>query len=119
MDEVVINSAQLSYPKQFGIDTSTCTFPTSMLTHLSQLFPSVHGSWLLSLINAAPYLCCATVSCWLNHPLHRWLGWKRAIFVTYFISSVGCIWSAVTNTWWHLLISRFFPGSYTALLLGV
>ena len=26
MDEAVINGAQLIYPKQFDIDTSTCTF---------------------------------------------------------------------------------------------
>ncbi|KAI6043415.1 hypothetical protein EDC04DRAFT_2957879 [Pisolithus marmoratus] len=105
MDETVINGAQLSYPKQFGIDTSIS-----------------RDSWLLGFINAAPYLCCVMVSCWLTHPLNQWLGWKRSIFVAYFISSVACIWSAVTNTWWHLLISRFFlgfgigPGLATTLL---
>ncbi|KAI6102837.1 hypothetical protein F5141DRAFT_1050511 [Pisolithus sp. B1] len=93
MDEAVINGAQLFYPSQFGMDTSTS-----------------RGSWLLGLINSAPYLCCATLSCWLTHPLNQWLGRKKTIFITCLISFLTCIWSAVTNTWWHLFISRFFLG---------
>ncbi|KAI6019317.1 hypothetical protein PISMIDRAFT_100070 [Pisolithus microcarpus 441] len=93
MDEAVINGAQLFYPEQFGMDVST-----------------TRGSWLLGLINSAPYLCCATVSCWLTHPLNQWLGRKKTIFVTCMISFLTCIWSAVTNSWWHLFISRFFLG---------
>ena len=30
MDEAVINGAQLIYPAQFGINTSTCTFMSSL-----------------------------------------------------------------------------------------
>ncbi|KAI5984767.1 hypothetical protein EDC04DRAFT_2914118 [Pisolithus marmoratus] len=93
MDEAVINGAQLFYPSQFGMDTTTS-----------------RGSWLLGLVNSAPYLCCATLSCWLTHPLNQWLGRKKTIFVTCFISFATCIWSAVTNTWWHLFIARFFLG---------
>ncbi|KAI5985030.1 hypothetical protein EDD15DRAFT_2390220 [Pisolithus albus] len=93
MDEAVINGAQLFYPEQFGMDVST-----------------TRGSWLLGLINSAPYLCCATVSCWLTHPLNQWLGRKKTIFLTCMISFLTCIWSAVTNSWWHLFISRFFLG---------
>ncbi|KIK16588.1 hypothetical protein PISMIDRAFT_113068 [Pisolithus microcarpus 441] len=93
MDEAVINGAQLFYPEQFGLDTSTS-----------------RGNWLFGLVNAAPYLCCATLSCWLTHPLNQWLGRKKTIFVTCLISFLTCIWSAVTNSWWHLFISRFFLG---------
>ncbi|KAL4071537.1 hypothetical protein V8B97DRAFT_1870780 [Scleroderma yunnanense] len=93
MDEAVINGAQLIYPKQFGIDTSTS-----------------HGSWLVGVVNSAPYLCCATISCWLTHPMNQLLGRKKTIFVTCAISFITCIWSALTNSWWHLFIARFFLG---------
>ncbi|KAI6142979.1 hypothetical protein BKA82DRAFT_4187299 [Pisolithus tinctorius] len=93
MDEAVINGAQLFYPSQFGMDTTTS-----------------RGGWLLGVVNSAPYLCCATVSCWLTHPMNQWLGRKKTIFVTCLISFLTCIWSALTNTWWHLFIARFFLG---------
>ncbi|KAI6042384.1 hypothetical protein EDC04DRAFT_2512389, partial [Pisolithus marmoratus] len=53
---------------------------------------------------------CAALSCWLTHLLDQWLGQKKTIFVSCFISFVTRIWSAVTNSWWHYFISRFFLG---------
>ncbi|KAG1733805.1 hypothetical protein EDB19DRAFT_1854852 [Suillus lakei] len=94
MDEAVINGAQILYPAQFGIGDSN----------------SKRDSWLVGLINSAPYLCCATISCWLTHPLNHYLGRKKTIFVTCMISFLTCIWSGLTNTWWHLFIARFFLG---------
>ncbi|KAG2115563.1 hypothetical protein BD769DRAFT_1487455 [Suillus cothurnatus] len=97
MDEAVINGAQIIYPKQFGIGDST----------------SKRDSWLVGLINSAPYLCvlcCATISCWMTHPLNHYLGRKKTIFITCMISFLTCIWSGLTNTWWHLFIARFFLG---------
>jgi MFS family permease len=85
-------------------------------------------SWLVGLINSAPYLyavfiarfstyhgssiyrCCATLSCWMTHPLNHYLGRKKTIFITCMISFLTCIWSGLTNTWWHLFIARFFLG---------
>ncbi|KAH7908396.1 hypothetical protein BJ138DRAFT_1115892 [Hygrophoropsis aurantiaca] len=94
MDEAVINGAQIIYPAQFGIGDKT----------------SMRDSWLIGVVNSAPYLCCAVVSCWLTHPLNQWLGRKKTIFLTCLISFVTCIWSGLTNTWWHLFIARFFLG---------
>ncbi|KAG2052536.1 hypothetical protein BDR06DRAFT_957553 [Suillus hirtellus] len=93
MDEAVINGAQIIYPKQFGIGGG-----------------SQRDSWLVGLINSAPYLCCATISCWMTHPLNHYLGRKKTIFITCMISFLTCIWSGLTNTWWHLFIARFFLG---------
>ncbi|KAG1890453.1 uncharacterized protein F5891DRAFT_1198206 [Suillus fuscotomentosus] len=93
MDEAVINGAQIIYPKQFGIGGGT-----------------QRDSWLIGLVNSAPYLCCATISCWMTHPLNHYLGRKKTIFVTCMISFLTCIWSGLTNTWWHLFIARFFLG---------
>ncbi|KAH7882022.1 hypothetical protein F5I97DRAFT_2068794 [Phlebopus sp. FC_14] len=94
MDEAVINGAQIVYPKQFGIGDST----------------SKRDSWLIGVVNSAPYLCCATISCWLTDPLNQWLGRRKTIFLTCMISFLTCIWSGLTNTWWHLFIARFFLG---------
>ncbi|KAG1848819.1 hypothetical protein C8R48DRAFT_729683 [Suillus tomentosus] len=93
MDEAVINGAQIIYPKQFGIGSG-----------------SQRDSWLIGLVNSAPYLCCATISCWMTHPLNHYLGRKKTIFLTCMISFLTCIWSGLTNTWWHLFIARFFLG---------
>ncbi|KAG1744559.1 uncharacterized protein EDB91DRAFT_1123024 [Suillus paluster] len=94
MDEAVINGAQILYPKQFGIGDTN----------------SRRDSWLIGLVNSAPYLCCATISCWMTHPLNHYLGRKKTIFVTCLISFLTCIWSGLTNSWWHLFIARFFLG---------
>ncbi|KAG1760994.1 hypothetical protein EDD22DRAFT_898726 [Suillus occidentalis] len=94
MDEAVINGAQILYPTQFGIGDPN----------------SKRDSWLVGLINSAPYLCCATISCWMTHPLNHYLGRKKTIFITCMISFLTCIWSGLTNTWWHLFIARFFLG---------
>ncbi|KAG1810458.1 uncharacterized protein HD556DRAFT_1223472 [Suillus plorans] len=93
MDEAVINGAQIIYPAQFGIGSG-----------------SKRDSWLIGLVNSAPYLCCATISCWMTHPLNHYLGRKKTIFLTCMISFLTCIWSGLTNTWWHLFIARFFLG---------
>ena len=42
--------------------------------------------------------------------MNQWLGRKKTIFVTCAISFITCIWAALTNSWWHLFISRFFLG---------
>ncbi|KAF7289144.1 MFS domain-containing protein [Mycena indigotica] len=78
MDESVINGAQILYPQQFGIGSN-----------------SQHDSWLVGLVNSAPYLCCALISCWLTDPLNKALGRKRTIFFT-------CAISFVTSTYLHM-----------------
>jgi hypothetical protein len=94
MDESVISGAQLSYPRQFGIDPKA----------------SERNRWLEGLVNGAPYLCCGAIGCWLTDPLNRALGRRGTIMLTCAISFATCIWMACTNTWWHLFIARFFLG---------
>lgn len=36
-----------------------------------------------------------------------------------FFAGACCIWSAVTNTWWHLFIARFFLGLGFVVSLGL
>ena len=73
--------------------------------------------------------CCAIIGCWITDPLNKAFGRKKTIFITcsirykqihlasvgfsdleFITSFITCIWSAVTNTWWHLFIARFFLG---------
>ncbi|KAF7350573.1 MFS domain-containing protein [Mycena sanguinolenta] len=93
MDEAVINGAQIIYPTQFGIGSK-----------------SSHDTWIVGLVNSAPYMCCAFVGCWLTEPLNKMFGRKKTIFITCLISFITCLWSSFTNTWWHLFIARFFLG---------
>ncbi|KAJ7136496.1 hypothetical protein C8R43DRAFT_1020410 [Mycena crocata] len=93
MDEAVINGAQIIYPKQFGIGSD-----------------SQHDTWIVGLVNSAPYMCCAFIGCWLTDPLNKAFGRKKTIFITCLISFLTCLWSAFTNTWWHLFLARFVLG---------
>lgn len=93
MDETVINGANIFYPKQFGIGSK-----------------STHDTLLVGLTNSAPYLCSAVFSCWLTYPLNRYFGRRGAILISTACAGLGCIWSALTGTWWHLFIARLFLG---------
>ncbi|KAI0900800.1 hypothetical protein F4806DRAFT_491688 [Annulohypoxylon nitens] len=94
MDETVVNGAQGFYKKQFGIDDSN----------------SSRNSWLLGLVNAAPYICCAFVGCWLTEPMNKAFGRRGTVFISCLISTLACFWQAFTNTWWHMFIARFALG---------
>ncbi|KAI1117526.1 hypothetical protein F5Y14DRAFT_352756 [Nemania sp. NC0429] len=94
MDETVVNGAQIFYKTQFGIGDENST----------------RDSWLLGLVNAAPYICCALAGCWLTEPLNKRFGRRGTVFISCLISAAACFWQAFTNTWWHMFIARFFLG---------
>ncbi|KAF8521253.1 MFS sugar transporter [Hysterangium stoloniferum] len=96
MDETVINGANLFFADQFGI--SQTTGDTS------------RNQWLLGVVNAAPYLCCAFLGCWLTVPLNNLLGRRGTIFLTALISFLACFWQGFTNSWQHLFAARFVLG---------
>ena len=93
MDETVVNGAQVFYKPQFGIggDDETST-------------------WLVGLVNSAPYLCCAFIGCWLAVPFNNVFGRRGTVFITCLFSAIACIWQALTNTWWHMFVARFALG---------
>ncbi|KAH8888243.1 hypothetical protein GQ53DRAFT_783780 [Thozetella sp. PMI_491] len=94
MDETVVNGGQSFYKVQFGIGDKD----------------SQRDSWLLGLVNSAPYLCCAFIGCWLTDPMNKIFGRRGTVFVSCLISAVACFWQAFTNTWWHMFIARFVLG---------
>ena len=65
MDETVINGAQLFFPRQFGIATSTSDQPGLTENEMHK------NEWLLGLVTGAPY-----VSFFFSFPLDRVLGWN-------------------------------------------
>jgi MFS family permease len=89
----VVNGAQVLYKSQFGIDGN-----------------DPRSTWLLGLLNSAPYLCCAIAGCWLTIPFNHWFGRRGTIFITCVISSLACIWQGFVNTWWHMFVARFVLG---------
>ncbi|GAA6059742.1 hypothetical protein JCM10212_001950 [Sporobolomyces blumeae] len=98
MDESVTNGANLFWAPQFGLDTSEAAADPGK------------NEWLLGLVAGAPYLCCAVLGCWLTSPVNRLVGRRYAMLLSSAISFIGCIWSAVTNSWQHLLGARLFLG---------
>lgn len=94
MDETVVNGAQIFYKEAFGIEDTD----------------SERNSWLVGLVNSAPYLCCAFIGCWLTDPMNKVFGRRGTVFVSCLISATACFWQAFTNTWWHMFIARFFLG---------
>lgn len=89
MDETVVNGGQIFYKSEFGIE---------------------ERPWIYGLINAAPYLCCAVVGCWLAVPFNHHFGRRGTIFLTCCFSAITCLWQGCTNTWWHMLVARFCLG---------
>ncbi|KAI1754741.1 hypothetical protein F4782DRAFT_491366 [Xylaria castorea] len=94
MDETVINGAQIFFKDQFGIGDPN----------------SQRDSWLLGLVNAAPYIASAFIGSWLTEPLNNRFGRRGTIFISCVVAAAACFWQAFTNTWWHMFIARFALG---------
>ncbi|KAJ5225725.1 hypothetical protein N7468_006950 [Penicillium chermesinum] len=67
-------------------------------------------TWLSGLVNAAPYLCCAFLGCWLTVPFNHYFGRRGTIFLTCCFSALACLWQSFTSTWWGLFVARFALG---------
>ncbi|KAJ5693423.1 hypothetical protein N7462_002846 [Penicillium macrosclerotiorum] len=93
MDETVVNGAQIWYKYQFGIAST-----------------APRDTWLVGLINSAPYLCCAFIGCWLTVPFNHWFGRRGTIFLTCCFSAIACLWQGFVSTWWAMFIARFALG---------
>ncbi|OQE28655.1 hypothetical protein PENSTE_c003G10139 [Penicillium steckii] len=93
MDETVVNGAQIWYKHQFDIASE-----------------AYRDTWLVGLVNAAPYLCCAFVGCWLTVPFNHWFGRRGTIFITCCFSAIACLWQGFVSTWWSMFVARFALG---------
>ncbi|KXH42165.1 hypothetical protein CSIM01_12397 [Colletotrichum simmondsii] len=89
MDQTAVNGAQEFYYETFGLQND----------------PTMQG-----LVNGAPYLCSALVGCWSSPILNKYTGRRGTIFISCFMSVVTGFWMAAADSWYNLLIARFFLG---------
>ncbi|KAK9896574.1 sugar transporter [Cystobasidium minutum MCA 4210] len=91
-DQTGSNGANLSFPLEFGIAGTG------------------RDTWLVGVVNAAPYLASAGLGCWLSDPLNRMFGRRGTIFITAIILIVTPIASGFTQNWQQLFIVRLILG---------
>lgn len=92
-DQTGSNGANLSFPIEFGIGSS-----------------SNKDSLLVGLVNSGPYVGSAFLGCWIADPLNHYLGRRGTIFVAAVFCFLTVIGSAFTQTWPQLLICRLLLG---------
>ncbi|KAH7370583.1 MFS sugar transporter-like protein [Rhexocercosporidium sp. MPI-PUGE-AT-0058] len=92
-DQTGSNGAMLKFPEYFHIASN-----------------STRDTFLVGLLNAAPYIGSAFIGCWVSDPLNSYFGRRGTIFV----SGNFCLWtvlgSAFTRTWPQLLACRILLG---------
>jgi sugar porter (SP) family MFS transporter len=97
-DQTGSNGANLSFPLEFGIG-ATRGQPNYK-----------RDSWLVGVVNAAPYIASACIGCWLSDPLNNYLGRRGTIFVTALCLIATPIASGFTHSWETLFVVRLVLG---------
>lgn len=97
-DQTGSNGANLSFPTEFGIPNDAGA-PNA-----------ARNSWIVGVVNAAPYIASAACGCWLSDPLNNYLGRRGTIFVTALILIATPIASGFTHSWQTLFVVRLILG---------
>lgn len=97
-DQTGSNSANLSFPMEFGIQNDI-----DGPNH-------TWNRWIISVVNAAPYLACSLFSCWLTDPLNHYLGRRGTLFFSAIFCTLSVIGSVFTQTWQQLFVTRLLLG---------
>ncbi|KAE8263929.1 hypothetical protein A4X09_0g7098 [Tilletia walkeri] len=92
-DQTGSNGANLSFPTEFGISDSALLPDGSVNTK------AYDHSWIVGLVNAAPYISSAFLGCWLSDPLNNYFGRRGTIFITAVILVITPICSGLTQNW--------------------
>ncbi|KFY70035.1 hypothetical protein V499_09521 [Pseudogymnoascus sp. VKM F-103] len=92
-DQTGSNGANLAFHKVFGIDDT-----------------ALRDTFIVGVVNAAPYIASAFVGCWLSDPLNHYFGRRGAIFFSAIFCLFPVIGSAFTQTWQELLACRLLMG---------
>jgi sugar porter (SP) family MFS transporter len=97
-DQTGSNGANLSFPEEFGIAAVAGT-------------PDYQkNSWLIGVVNSAPYISSALVGAWCSDPLNNLLGRRGTIFVTALVLIATPIASGFTHSWETLVVVRLILG---------
>ncbi|KAF2143731.1 uncharacterized protein K452DRAFT_296717 [Aplosporella prunicola CBS 121167] len=105
-DQTGSNGANLSFPVAFGISDAQYLDDAKTIPNPDY----ATNLWLVGVINAAPYIASAFLGCWLSDPLNNYLGRRGTIFFAAVFCLLPVIGSAVSQTWWELLITRLLLG---------
>ncbi|KAL5507358.1 hypothetical protein ACEPAH_6814 [Sanghuangporus vaninii] len=92
-DQTGSNGANLSFPDEFGIGTS-----------------STKDTFLVGLVNAAPYIASSFIGCWISDPVNNWLGRRGCIFFSAVFCVLAPIGGAFTQSWEELFVTRLLLG---------
>lgn len=92
-DQTGSNGANLSFPDDFGIGAGT-----------------PYDTWIVGLVNAAPYMASAVIGCWLSDPLNLYFGRRGTIFIAAIFCVLAPIGGACAQTWQDLFATRVLLG---------
>ncbi|KAK9341954.1 hypothetical protein V1522DRAFT_433013 [Lipomyces starkeyi] len=98
-DQTGSNGANLSFPVVFGIPDSNPNDPNYY-----------RNSWLVGLVNSAPYIAASLCGCWLSDPLNNYFGRRGTIFFAAVFCALTPIGSGFTQTWHQLFACRLLMG---------
>jgi sugar porter (SP) family MFS transporter len=93
-DQTGSNGANLSFPKEFGIDPND----------------SDRNQWLVGFINSCPYIAIAFFAGWISDPINHLVGRRKTIFIAAVFSLLAPIGSAATQHWGQLVACRILLG---------
>jgi len=102
-DQTGSNSANLYWPKTFGMDGFQ---PRSGKD-------DNHDVWIIGLVNAAPYLVSGLLGCWLSDPLNLYIGRRGTIFIAAIFCCLSVLGSAFAQDWVELFVCRCLLGKST------
>ncbi|KAF8519113.1 hypothetical protein BU17DRAFT_75968 [Hysterangium stoloniferum] len=97
-DQTGSNGANLSFPIEFGIDDSPGA-------------PNVdRNTWIVGLINSAPFIASALFGAWCSDPLNYYFGRRGTIFFSAVFCFASVIGSGFVHNWPQLFICRLLLG---------
>jgi len=91
-DQTGSNGANLSFPKEFGIDGEG------------------RDEWIVGIINAIIFLTAGLIGAFIVDPLNKYLGRRGEIFLTAVCLTATPIGSAFAKSWQGLFAARFVMG---------
>ncbi|KAI9742432.1 MAG: hypothetical protein M1818_003966 [Claussenomyces sp. TS43310] len=92
-DQTGSNGANLSFPTAFGIGSD-----------------DTYDTYLVGLINAAPYIASAFIGCWISDPINNAVGRRGCIMFAAIFCFFSVIGSAFAQTWPQLFVCRLLLG---------
>ncbi|KAF2429716.1 MFS transporter [Tothia fuscella] len=105
-DQTGSNGANISFPLAFGIPDNTKDCDSRGVSSAQ----CDKNSWIVGIVNAAPYVAIAFFAGWISDPFNHLIGRRGTIFVGAVFSLIAPFGMAVSQTWGQLLACRVLLG---------